>query len=83
MLVDFSQNKTIVTSIKDSKNDKYVTMCYDKCDYYKNKQNILIGCRQRNTQSHLINCPFEIQGKKYVKGFWNLELRNGSQNHYL
>ena len=42
---------------------------------------IHIDNRKRASCTRLINCPFEIRGKRLDGGFWVLELRNNSHNH--
>ncbi|XP_077223979.1 protein FAR1-RELATED SEQUENCE 5-like [Tasmannia lanceolata] len=40
-----------------------------------------MGGGKRTTASRLINCPFEIWGKKRVDGIWWVVLKNISHNH--
>ncbi|KAJ4849069.1 hypothetical protein Tsubulata_038297, partial [Turnera subulata] len=39
--------------------------------------------RKRKTSSRLINCPFELWGKRNKDGTWRVEIKNLSHNHEL
>ena len=70
-----------VVSIKSSRKDKYVTIGCDRGGCYRDRVNIPMEQRQWKSASRLINCPFGIQGKRQVDGFWTLKIRNSLHNH--
>ncbi|XP_068339031.1 protein FAR1-RELATED SEQUENCE 2-like [Pyrus communis] len=68
------------TVIRRSKADKYVIIGCDRGGNYRNT-NLLLEDKKRKTASRLINCPFEIWGKKKQEGFWKVDIKNLSHNH--
>ncbi|KAH7844004.1 hypothetical protein Vadar_023309 [Vaccinium darrowii] len=68
-------------SIKNSKNDRYLTIGCDRGGCYQNKWKVPTKHRQRKTATRLINCPFEIRCKRQEDGFWLVEEKNNSHNH--
>ncbi|XP_074369610.1 uncharacterized protein LOC141711063 [Apium graveolens] len=69
-----------VTKIKKSKKKCYVIIGCDRGGmYHSNKPH---GEKRRKvTCSRLINCPFEVWGKRKRDGVWKLDLKNLSHNH--
>lgn len=53
-----------VLVIKSSKKDKYVLLGCDRGGTYRDKRMVPAESRKRNTSSRLIDCPFQIKGKK-------------------
>ncbi|XP_052627581.1 protein FAR-RED IMPAIRED RESPONSE 1-like [Lactuca sativa] len=77
---DFYYVKGYGISIRDSSKDKYVTLQCDRGGCYRDR--LSIGDkRKKNTGSRLINCPFQIVGKKEYDGGWILKAKNLSHNH--
>ena len=68
-------------SIKCSRKDKYVVLGCDRGGCYRNKYKLTLEDRKRKSGSRLINCPFELRGKKQENGFWTLEMQNTLHNH--
>ncbi|GLT93672.1 hypothetical protein SLE2022_114520 [Rubroshorea leprosula] len=69
------------TTIKKSKKDRFVRMGCDRGGVYRNRQNTQLELRKRKSSSRLINCPFEVIGRKRSDGTWILQLINDSHNH--
>ncbi|KAH7849610.1 hypothetical protein Vadar_020344 [Vaccinium darrowii] len=67
-------------SIKNSKNNRYLTIGCDRGGCYRNKWKVPTEHRQRKTATRLINCPFEIRCKRQEDGFWLVEEKNNSHN---
>ncbi|XP_074293185.1 protein FAR-RED IMPAIRED RESPONSE 1-like [Silene latifolia] len=74
-------SKGYALSIKDSRKDKYVVLGCDRGGVYRNRRNIPIDARKKASSSRLINCPFEVRGKRSNEGLWVLELKNNTHNH--
>lgn len=68
-------------SIKCSKKEKYVVLGCDRGGCYRNKLNIPAEDRKRKSGSRLINCPFQLRGKKQLEGSWTLQMENDLHNH--
>ena len=68
-------------SIKCSRKGKYVVLGCDRGGHYRNKLNIAAEDRKRKSGSRLINCPFQLRGKKQLDGFWKLKMENNLHNH--
>ena len=51
-------------SIKKSKRDKLVVIGCDRGGVYRNQLNLSMENCKRKIASQLINCPFEVQGKR-------------------
>nr|KAJ0227310.1 hypothetical protein LSAT_V11C100002350 [Lactuca sativa] len=67
-------------SIRDSSKDKYVTLQSDRGGCYRDR--LCIGDKwKKNTRSRLINCHFQIVGKKEYDGGWILKAKNLTHNH--
>ncbi|XP_052623634.1 PKS-NRPS hybrid synthetase cheA-like [Lactuca sativa] len=79
-LRDFYYAKGYGVSIKDSSKDKYVTLQCDRGGSYRDR--MCIGDkRKKNSGSRLINCSFQIVGKKGNDGFWVLKAKNLTHNY--
>ncbi|KAK9676759.1 hypothetical protein RND81_11G098300 [Saponaria officinalis] len=65
-------SKGYTISIKNSKNDQYVTIGCDRGGVYFCKSKNPLESRKRETSTRLINCPFKIQGKRKSDGLWTL-----------
>ncbi|KAL4561205.1 hypothetical protein LXL04_033368 [Taraxacum kok-saghyz] len=76
----FYYDKGYGLSIKDSTKDKYVTLQCDRGGSYRDRMGIG-DKRKKNTGSRLINCPFQIVGKKGNDGTWVLKVKNLTHNH--
>ncbi|KAL3498455.1 hypothetical protein ACH5RR_041187 [Cinchona calisaya] len=67
-------------TIKRSTANRYVIIGCDRGGKYR-RAHIPIEQRKKITSSRLINCPFEVWGKKKVDGFWKVEVKNLQHNH--
>ncbi|PWA36651.1 hypothetical protein CTI12_AA597770 [Artemisia annua] len=67
-------------SIRDSQTDKYVTLQCQLSGSYRDVRNIG-DKRKRSTASRLIECPFQIGGKKGSDGSWVFKVTNLEHNH--
>ena len=67
-------------SIRDSQKDKYVTLQCQRSGSYRDVRNIG-DKRKRSTTSRLIECPFQIGGKKGSDGSWVFKVVNMEHNH--
>ncbi|CAG8797364.1 5673_t:CDS:2, partial [Racocetra persica] len=54
---------------------------YDKGGHYINRLNLTNETRQRATSTRLIDCPFELYGKKMKDSQWYLTIKNEKHNH--
>ncbi|KAK1384789.1 hypothetical protein POM88_022524 [Heracleum sosnowskyi] len=71
-------------SIKCSRKEKYVVLGCDRGGCYRNKLNISVEDRKGKSGSRLINCPFQLRGKKQLDGSWKLNLSEDfSRNSYI
>ncbi|KAM0987652.1 hypothetical protein EV2_012136 [Malus domestica] len=71
------------TVIRRSKTNTYVAIGCDRGGYYRASKTSLDE-RKKNSGSRLINCPFEIKGrKKKCEEFWKLEIKSLLHNHEL
>nr|XP_011461515.1 PREDICTED: uncharacterized protein LOC105350628 [Fragaria vesca subsp. vesca] len=59
-----------VTVIRRSKLDKSVFVGCDRGGNYRDTRMVSLEKRKRKTSSRLINCPFEIVGRRKPEGFW-------------
>ncbi|KAH7849617.1 hypothetical protein Vadar_020442 [Vaccinium darrowii] len=69
-----------VTTIRRSKVDHYVVIGCDRGGKYC-RASVPLDERKRISASRLINCPFEIKGKKKVGKRWKVEIKNASHNY--
>ncbi|XP_021820789.1 uncharacterized protein LOC110762455 [Prunus avium] len=78
--IAFVQGYALV--IRRSKYEKYVVLGCDRGGNYKSRR-VPLEERKKKSASRLINCPFEIWGKKKRKlqGFWKLEIKSLLHNH--
>ncbi|CAB4316392.1 unnamed protein product [Prunus armeniaca] len=78
--IAFVQGYALV--IRISKSEKYVVLGCDRGGNYKSRK-VPLEERKKKSASSLINCPFEIWGKKKSKlqGFWKLEIKSLLHNH--
>ena len=70
-----------VTVIRRSKADKCVFIGSDRGGKYRDTRMVSLEKRKRKTTSRLLNCPFEIVGRRKPEGFWKVEIKNFSHNH--
>nr|XP_043620091.1 PKS-NRPS hybrid synthetase cheA-like [Erigeron canadensis] len=76
----FNYSKGYGLSIRDSKKDKYVTLQCGRGGSYRD----VLGIgdkRKKRTNTRLINCPFQIEGKKGNDGVWFFKAKNLAHNH--
>ncbi|CAG8503717.1 2674_t:CDS:1 [Acaulospora morrowiae] len=66
--------------IKRSERDKFVYLRCDRGGTYRNSLNLTDNTCQRATSSRLIDCPFELYGKK-KDNQWYLAIKNANHNH--
>lgn len=78
--IAFVQGYALV--IRRSKSEIYVVLGCDRGGNYKSRK-VPLEERKKKSASRLINCPFEIWGKKKRKlqGFWKLEIKSLLHNH--
>ncbi|XP_074308560.1 methylmalonate-semialdehyde dehydrogenase [acylating], mitochondrial-like isoform X1 [Silene latifolia] len=76
---DFAVNHGYVVTIKNSKRESDVTLSCDRGGTTR-KRNIGEPKRKRKVPSRLINCPFEVVGRK-DDDVWVLRIKNGNHNH--
>ncbi|PWA86891.1 protein FAR1-RELATED SEQUENCE 5 [Artemisia annua] len=76
----FYYTKGYGLSIRDSQKDKYVTLQCQRSGSYRDVRNIG-DKRKRSTTSRLIECPFQIGGKKGQDGSWVFKVINLEHNH--
>ncbi|CAG8719131.1 17336_t:CDS:2 [Cetraspora pellucida] len=74
-------NHGYAVSTKRSEKDKFVYLKCDRGSHYNNRLNLIDETRQRNTSTRLIDCPFELYGKKMEDGQWHLTIKNANHNH--
>nr|GEV76541.1 protein FAR1-related sequence 5 [Tanacetum cinerariifolium] len=67
-------------SIHDSQKDKYVTLQCQRSGSYRDVRNIG-DKRKRSTTSRLVECPFQIGGKKGSDSSWVFKVANLEYNH--
>ena len=70
-----------VTVIRRSKPDKCVYVGCDRGGQYRDTRMVPLEKRQRKTASRLINCPYEIVGRRKPEGFWMVDVKNLTHNH--
>ncbi|CAG8800462.1 5604_t:CDS:2, partial [Racocetra persica] len=68
-------------SIKRSEREKFVYLQCDRGSYYINRLNLTDETHQRATSTRLIDCPFELYGKKMKDSQWHLTIKNKRHNH--
>ncbi|KAH9621882.1 hypothetical protein KSS87_019469 [Heliosperma pusillum] len=76
---DFAVNHGYVVTIKNSKRESDVTLACDRGGTTR-KRSIGEPKRKRKVPSRLINCPFEVVGRK-DDDVWVLKIKNGNHNH--
>ncbi|KAF7147655.1 hypothetical protein RHSIM_Rhsim03G0114700 [Rhododendron simsii] len=69
-----------VTTIKKSKQGCYVIIGCDRGGKYRGTS-VPLNERKKISGSRLINCPFELWGKKKGSECWKVEIKNASHNH--
>ncbi|KAG5529294.1 hypothetical protein RHGRI_029855 [Rhododendron griersonianum] len=69
-----------VTTIKKSKPGYYVIIGCDRGGQYRGIS-VPLNERKKISGSRLINCPFELWGKKKGVECWKVEIKNASHNH--
>uniref|UniRef100_A0A803KXD0 Aldehyde dehydrogenase domain-containing protein n=1 Tax=Chenopodium quinoa TaxID=63459 RepID=A0A803KXD0_CHEQI len=77
---DFGVSQGYVLTIRKSKRDINVVLGCDRGGGRRNRHKSEAPKRKRKENSRLINCPFEIIGKK-EEDVWVLKIRNGEHNH--
>ncbi|KAL6556543.1 hypothetical protein OROGR_005831 [Orobanche gracilis] len=78
----FYSTKGYALSIKGSRLNKYVTLGCDRGGVYRDRKNLSIEEeKKRKTTTRLVNCPFQLYGKRLLDGFWKLTIKNESHNH--
>ncbi|CAG8840763.1 27694_t:CDS:2, partial [Racocetra persica] len=60
----YAFNNGYAVSIKRSKRDKFVYLRYDRGRAYRNALNLTKETQKRETSSQLIECSFELYGRK-------------------
>lgn len=65
--------------MKESRKEKVVIGC-DRGGVYRCRADANAP-RKRNRRSRLINCPFEIVGKRMDDGLWMIRMKNELHNH--
>lgn len=74
------------TVIRKSKKDRYVRIGCDRGGEYRvnklpiKKRDTTV---RRSTGTRLIQCPFEIWGRRKKDGFWEVEIKELTHNHDL
>ncbi|KAL6550055.1 hypothetical protein OROMI_020543 [Orobanche minor] len=69
-----------VMVIKRSRHDKNVVIGCDRGGAYRETR-IPQENRKNRSSSRLINCPFEIVGRRKPEGVWKVEIKTLSHNH--
>ncbi|KAL4571421.1 hypothetical protein LXL04_018180 [Taraxacum kok-saghyz] len=78
---EFYYTKGYGISIRGSNPDKYVILQCDRGGSYRDIRGIS-GKRKKSTITRLINCPFQIVGKKQGHdGAWMIKIKDLSHNH--
>lgn len=77
---DVAVNQGYLICIKVSRKEKLVVLGCDRGGVYRCRVDP-DAPRKRNRRSRLINCPFEIVGKKMKDGLWRLRIKNERHNH--
>ncbi|KAG5566439.1 hypothetical protein RHGRI_002122 [Rhododendron griersonianum] len=73
-----------VTTIRRSKVGRYVLIGCDRGGKYRARgTSVSLDERKKISASRLIDCPFQIKGKKKVGESWIVEIINASHNHGL
>lgn len=76
----FALTQGYMVSIKDSSKERYVTISCDRGGLYRKRLKTGDNICRRKTATRLINCPFEVVGKK-DDDLWTLTIKNGEHNH--
>ncbi|XP_068656492.1 uncharacterized protein [Aristolochia californica] len=77
---DVAVTQGYIICIKMSKKEKYVVLGCDRGGVYRHRMKP-DDQYKRKRSSRLINCPFEIVGKKMKDGLWMYRIRNERHNH--
>lgn len=77
---EFGASQGYVVTIKKSKRDRRVILGCDRGGVYRNRHKVEEKKRKRKASSRLINCPFEVVGKK-DDDEWVLTVKHGEHNH--
>lgn len=77
---EFGVSQGYVLTIRKSKRNNSVVLGCDRGGSHRNRRNSEAPKRKRKESSRLIDCPFEIVGKK-DDDVWEIKIRNGEHNH--
>ncbi|XP_021838775.1 methylmalonate-semialdehyde dehydrogenase [acylating], mitochondrial-like isoform X1 [Spinacia oleracea] len=77
---DFGVSQGYVMTIRKSRKDISVVLGCDRGGGRRSRNKSEAPKRKRKESSRLINCPFEVIGRKEVDA-WELHIRNGEHNH--
>ncbi|XP_071696409.1 PKS-NRPS hybrid synthetase cheA-like [Rutidosis leptorrhynchoides] len=76
----FYFNKGFGLSICNSKKDTFVILKCDRGGSYRDRNDVG-ETRKRSTVTHLIDCPFKIEGRKGWDGMWIFRPKCLNHNH--